>query len=190
MRAWGKRDKELKYAIEQNDPAINCESRSRNWNPADAFSAEAGKADHIASINSRHRPKTNHCIDTLRRDSKFGTSMKRSEHGQTLLLLKNNIDTVFISRFVRRSGEPHVFETCNKVNAIVENPRNRGCKIPKFVDVGGVWASVCFDVRERSRFTAVLDRPTQITFVRMATARCTEFAVRFRCSLNVKATIA
>ena len=59
----GKRDKELKYAIEQNILAINCES-IQELELVDALSAEAGKVTDIAlRINPDIDPKTNHCID-------------------------------------------------------------------------------------------------------------------------------
>ena len=60
----GKRDKELRYAIEQGIMAINCESIGE-LEVVDALSAEAGRVTDVAlRINPDIDPKTNHCIDT------------------------------------------------------------------------------------------------------------------------------
>ena len=70
----GKRDKELRYAIEQGIMAINCESIGE-LEVVDALSAEAGRVTDVAlRINPDIDPKTNHCIDTGQADSKFGIS--------------------------------------------------------------------------------------------------------------------
>ena len=86
----GKRDKELKYAIEQNILAINCES-IQELELVDALSAEAGKVTDIAlRINPDIDPKTNHCIDTGQADSKFGISYEEVlEHAKEIRSLKN-----------------------------------------------------------------------------------------------------
>ena len=70
----GKRDHEIRYAIEQGIFAINCESLEE-LAVVDAFAAEAGKVVTVAlRINPDIDPKTNHCIDTGQADSKFGIS--------------------------------------------------------------------------------------------------------------------
>ena len=86
----GKRDKELKYAIEQNILAINCES-IQELELVDALSAEAGKVTDIAlRINPDIDPKTNHCIDTGQADSKFGISYEEVlEHAKEIRALKH-----------------------------------------------------------------------------------------------------
>ena len=61
----GKRDKELKYAIEQNILAINCES-IQELELVDALSAEAGKVTDIAlRINPDIDPKTGNATKRL-----------------------------------------------------------------------------------------------------------------------------
>ena len=70
----GKRDKELRYAIEQGIMAINCES-IEELELVDLLAAEAGRVTDVAlRINPDIDPKTNHCIDTGQADSKFGIS--------------------------------------------------------------------------------------------------------------------
>ena len=70
----GKRDKELRYAIEQEIMAINCESIEELL-VLDAMAAEAGRTVEVAlRVNPDIDPKTNHCIDTGQADSKFGIS--------------------------------------------------------------------------------------------------------------------
>jgi hypothetical protein len=79
----GKRDKELRYAIEQDILAINCES-IEELELVDALAGEAGRvADVALRINPDIDPKTNHCIDTGQADSKFGISYEEVlEHDQ------------------------------------------------------------------------------------------------------------
>ena len=70
----GKKDKELRYAIEQEIFAINCESIEELL-LVDSFAREAGKVVDVAlRINPDIDPKTNACIDTGQADSKFGIS--------------------------------------------------------------------------------------------------------------------
>ena len=134
----GKRDKELKYAIEQNILAINCES-IQELELVDALSAEAGKVTDIAlRINPDIDPKTNHCIDTGQADSKFGISYEEVlEHAAEIRSLKN-VNIIGLHLHIgSQIRELHVFENmCNKVNVIVENLEKLGCKF-RFVDVGG-----------------------------------------------------
>ena len=144
----GKRDKELKYAIEQNILAINCES-IQELELVDAFSAEMGKVTDIAlRINPDIDPKTNHCIDTGQADSKFGISYEEVlEHAAEIRAFKN-INIIGLHLHIgSQIRELHVFENmCNKVNVIVENLEKLGCKF-RFVDVGG-GLGVNYDVPE------------------------------------------
>ena len=114
----GKRDKELKYAIEQNILAINCES-IQELELVDALSAEAGKVTDIAlRINPDIDPKTNHCIDTGQADSKFGISYEEVlEHAAEIRSLKN-VNIIGLHLHIgSQIRELHVFENmCNKVN--------------------------------------------------------------------------
>ena len=85
----GKRDKELRYAIEQDILAINCES-IEELELVDALAGEAGRvADVALRINPDIDPKTNHCIDTGQADSKFGISYEEVlEHAKEIRALK------------------------------------------------------------------------------------------------------
>ncbi len=119
----GKRDKELRYAIEQGIMAINCESIGE-LEVVDALSAEAGCVTDVAlRINPDIDPKTNHCIDTGQADSKFGISYEEVlEHAAEIKSLAH-INIVGIHLHIgSQIRELHVFENmCNKVNVIVEN---------------------------------------------------------------------
>ena len=70
----GKRDKEIRYAIEQDILAINCESIEELYVVND-IAGDMGKVVNVAlRVNPDIDPKTNHCIDTGQADSKFGIS--------------------------------------------------------------------------------------------------------------------
>ncbi len=144
----GKRDKELRYAIEQRILAINCES-IEELHLVDRLSAEAGCTTDVAlRINPDIDPKTNHCIDTGQADSKFGISYEEIlEHADELKALPNlNIIGVHL-HIGSQIRELHVFEhMCNKVNVIVENLERLGFSF-RFVDVGG-GLGVNYDVPE------------------------------------------
>ena len=134
----GKRDKELKYAIEQEILAINCESIEELL-VLDAMAAEAGRTVEVAlRVNPDIDPKTNHCIDTGQADSKFGISyeeiLDNAERIRSLKHLRIVGVHLHIGSQIR---ELHVFENmCQKVNVIVENLERLGFSF-RFVDVGG-----------------------------------------------------
>ena len=134
----GKRDKEIRYAIEQDILAINCES-IEEIDLVNELAAEAGKVVNIAlRVNPDIDPKTNHCIDTGQADSKFGISyeeiLSSVEHIRSL---KNVLVIGMHIHIGSQIRELHVFENmCNKVNVIVENLTSLGFEI-EFVDVGG-----------------------------------------------------
>ena len=144
----GKRDKELRYAIEQDILAINCES-IEELELVDALAGEAGRvADVALRINPDIDPKTNHCIDTGQADSKFGISYEEVlEHAKEIRALKH-INIIGLHLHIgSQIRELHVFENmCNKVNVIVENLEKLGCSF-RFVDVGG-GLGVNYDVPE------------------------------------------
>lgn len=144
----GKRDKEVKYAIEQGIMAINCES-IQELELIDEWGREVGrKVDVALRINPDIDPKTNHCIDTGQADSKFGISYEEVlEHAQEIKGLKNlNIIGLHL-HIGSQIRELHVFENmCNKVNVILENMLSLGFKI-NFVDVGG-GLGINYDVPE------------------------------------------
>ena len=134
----GKRDKELRYAIEQNILAINCES-IQELEVLNGLAGEAGrKVDVALRINPDIDPKTNHCIDTGQADSKFGISYEEVlEHADDIKALANlNIIGLHL-HIGSQIRELHVFENmCNKVNVIVNNLTKLGFSL-NFVDVGG-----------------------------------------------------
>ena len=134
----GKRDKEIRYAIEQNILAINCES-IEEINLVNELAAEAGKVVNIAlRVNPDIDPKTNHCIDTGQADSKFGISYEEILDSVEHIRSLKNIDVIGMHIHIgSQIRELHVFENmCNKVNVIVENLTKLGFEI-EFVDVGG-----------------------------------------------------
>ncbi len=144
----GKRDKELRCAIEQGILAINCES-IEELEVLNALSAEAGRVTDIAlRINPDIDPKTNRCIDTGQADSKFGISYDEIlDHAEEIKGLKNlNIRGLHL-HIGSQIRELHVFENmCNKVNVIVKNLAALGFDL-QFVDVGG-GLGVNYDVPE------------------------------------------
>lgn len=134
----GKRDKEIRYAIEQNILAINCES-IEELNLVDQLAAEAGKVVSIAlRVNPDIDPKTNHCIDTGQADSKFGISYEEILSSVDAIKSLKHVDVIGMHIHIgSQIRELHVFENmCNKVNVIVENLTKLGFEI-EFVDVGG-----------------------------------------------------
>lgn len=144
----GKRDKELRYAIEQGIMAINCES-IQELELVDTLSAEAGRVTDVAlRINPDIDPKTNHCIDTGQADSKFGISYEEVlAHAEWIKSLEH-IRIVGIHLHIgSQIRELHVFENmCNKVNVIVANLEQLGFSF-SFVDVGG-GLGINYDVPE------------------------------------------
>ena len=134
----GKRDKEIRYAIEQNILAINCESIEEIY-LVNELAAEVGKVVNIAlRVNPDIDPKTNHCIDTGQADSKFGISYEEIlSTVEDIRALKNILVIGMHIHIGSQIRELHVFENmCNKVNVIVENLTKLGFEI-EFVDVGG-----------------------------------------------------
>ena len=134
----GKRDKEIRYAIEQNILAINCES-IEELHVVNDMAAELGRVVSVAlRVNPDIDPKTNHCIDTGQADSKFGISYEEILSQVEEIKSLANIEVVGMHIHIgSQIRELHVFENmCNKVNVIVENLTNLGFNL-EFVDVGG-----------------------------------------------------
>ena len=183
----GKRDHEIRYAIEQGIFAINCES-IEELEVVNAFAAEAGKVVTVAlRINPDIDPKTNHCIDTGQADSKFGISYEEvlgsAERIQALKNVRIRGMHLHIGSQIR---ELHVFEyLCNKVNVIVENLVRLGFELD-FVDVGG-GLGINYDFPENEpvpNFASVFsiinshlrvgDRQVHFEFGRAIVAQCGE----------------
>lgn len=183
----GKKDKELKYAIEQDILAINVESLEELF-LLDKLSGEAGKVTEVAlRVNPDIDPKTNHCIDTGQADSKFGISYEEILENAEELKKLQNLKLIGIHLHIgSQIRELHVFENmCNKVNVIVENMERLGFNF-RFVDVGG-GLGVNYDVPENEpipnfaslfaiihNHLSVGDREVHFEFGRAIVAECGE----------------
>lgn len=144
----GKKDKEIRYALEQEILAINCES-IEELQVVDALAAQMGKkADVGLRVNPDIDPKTNHCIDTGQADSKFGISYDEILENVALIQSLKNINIIGIHIHIgSQIRELHVFENmCNKANAIVEKLESLGFSF-RMVDVGG-GLGINYDVPE------------------------------------------
>ncbi len=187
----GKRDKELRYAIEQNILAINCESLEELF-LVDELSREAGRETDVAlRINPDIDPKTNHCIDTGQADSKFGISYEEVlEHVADIQALKN-INIIGLHLHIgSQIRELHVFENmCEKVNVIVDNLSSLGFNL-NFIDVGG-GLGINYDVPENEpipnfaslfsivhQYLNVGDREVHFEFGRSIVGECGELITR------------
>ena len=144
----GKRDKEIRYAIEQNILALNCES-IEELQVIDAIAAEMGRRVDVGlRVNPDIDPKTNHCIDTGQADSKFGIAYDEILDNTELIKSLKNINIIGLHLHIgSQIRELHVFENmCNKVNAIVEKLKSHGFSF-RMVDVGG-GLGINYDVPE------------------------------------------
>lgn len=134
----GKRDKELRYAIEQGIFAINCESLQEIF-IIDSIASSLGKVQDIGlRVNPDIDPKTNKCIDTGQADSKFGISYEELVANLEAIKALKNVHVAGIHLHIgSQIRELHVFEyLCAKVNSIVEHLGKLGLDFG-FVDVGG-----------------------------------------------------
>ena len=144
----GKRDKEIRYAIEQDILAINCES-IEELQVVNQIAGEMGKkADIGLRVNPDIDPKTNRCIDTGQADSKFGIAYEEILENVELIKSLENINIIGIHIHIgSQIRELHVFENmCNKANAIVEKWESEGFSF-RMVDVGG-GLGINYDVPE------------------------------------------
>ncbi len=134
----GKKDKELRYAIEQGIFSINCESL-QELEVLNGIAAEMGKVVNVGlRVNPDIDPKTNHCIDTGQADSKFGISYEKVlEQAEWIQSLKNVCVKGMHLHIGSQIRELHVFQyLCDKVNVITDNLVKKGFELD-FVDVGG-----------------------------------------------------
>ena len=187
----GKRDKELRYAIEQKILAINCESLEELF-LVDELSKEAGcKTDVALRINPDIDPKTNHCIDTGQADSKFGISYEEVLERVADIQKLENINIIGLHLHIgSQIRELHVFENmCEKVNVIVENLTSLGFNL-NFIDVGG-GLGINYDVPENEpipnfaslfsivhQYLNVGDREVHFEFGRSIVGECGELITR------------
>ena len=144
----GKRDKEIRYAIEQKIMAINCES-IEELEVVNQLSCEMGCITDVAlRVNPDIDPKTNRCIDTGQADSKFGISYDEILENVELIKALENINIIGIHIHIgSQIRELHVFENmCNKANAIVDKLESLGFSF-RMVDVGG-GLGINYDVPE------------------------------------------
>lgn len=145
----GKRDKEIRYAIEQGILAINCES-IEELQVINQIAGEMGRRPSIGlRINPDIDPKTNRCIDTGQADSKFGISYEEIIENIDTIKALENIDIIGIHIHIgSQIRELHVFENmCNKANAIVEKLESLLGFQFRIVDVGG-GLGINYDVPE------------------------------------------
>ena len=144
----GKKDSELRFAIETGIFAINCESM-QELEVLDALAAQAGKKVRVGlRVNPDIDPRTNKCIDTGQADSKFGISYEEILENVDRIRGMKNLDIrgmhLHIGSQIR---ELHVFGyLCEKVNAIVASLTQAGFELD-FVDVGG-GLGINYDVPE------------------------------------------
>lgn len=144
----GKKDKEIRYAVEQGIFSINCESL-QELEQIDRIAGELGKVQDIAlRINPDIDPKTNSCIDTGQADSKFGISYEEVMDNVELIRSYKNVHIKGMHLHIgSQIRELHVFEyLCDKVNAIVGYLTSLGFEFD-FVDVGG-GLGINYDVPE------------------------------------------
>ncbi len=187
----GKKDDELRYAIDQGLFAINCESLEE-LDVLSALAVEAGKKVTVAlRVNPDIDPKTNHCIDTGQADSKFGISYEEIlEHSGHIRQLPGICVRGMHLHIGSQIRELHVFEyLCEKVNVIVENLEKAGFQL-EFVDVGG-GLGINYDMPENEpvpNFASVFaiinshlrvgDRPVHFEFGRAIVGECGELITR------------
>ena len=183
----GKRDKEIRYAIEQQIFAINCESL-QELDLINSIAASMGKVQPVGlRINPDIDPKTNKCIDTGQADSKFGIPYEELvsslEHVRSLKNIKISGMHLHIGSQIR---ELHVFEyLCEKVNSILAHLGSHGLDF-EFIDVGG-GLGVNYDYPENEpvpNFASVFaiinshlkagGRPVHFEFGRAIVAQCGE----------------
>ncbi|MBP3317403.1 MAG: diaminopimelate decarboxylase [Alistipes sp.] len=144
----GKRDKEIRYAIENDILAINCES-IEELQVVNQLAGQMGKrADVGLRVNPDIDPKTNHCIDTGQADSKFGIAYDEILENVDTIKALENINIIGIHIHIgSQIRELHVFENmCNKANAIVNKLESLGFSF-RIVDVGG-GLGINYDVPE------------------------------------------
>ncbi|MFI3264557.1 MAG: diaminopimelate decarboxylase [Rikenellaceae bacterium] len=187
----GKRDKEIKYAIDQQILAINCES-IEELTVVDEISRSKGVVTNVAlRINPDIDPKTNHCIDTGQADSKFGISYEEVMENAAMIQELKGLNIIGIHLHIgSQIRELHVFENmCNKVNVIVENLVKLGFSFD-FIDVGG-GLGVNYDVPENepipnfaslfsivNNYLKVGDRDVHFEFGRSIVAECGELITK------------
>ncbi len=183
----GKRDHEIRYAIEQGIFAINAESL-QEIEVIDSIASSCGKVQSIGlRVNPDIDPKTNKCIDTGQADSKFGISYEELVSRLECIKSLKNIKVAGIHLHIgSQIRELHVFEyLCAKVNSIVEHLGALGLDFG-FVDVGG-GLGVNYDLPENEpvpNFASVFSiinshlkvggRPVHFEFGRAIVAQCGE----------------
>ena len=187
----GKKDSELKYAIEQGIFSINCESL-QELELIDSIAGGLGKVQDIAlRINPDIDPKTNSCIDTGQADSKFGIPyeavMAEAEKIKSYRNIRIRGMHLHIGSQIR---ELHVFQyLCEKVNAIVDCLTGLGFDFD-FVDVGG-GLGINYDVPENepvpnfasvfaiiNQYLKVGGRQVHFEFGRAIVGQCGELITR------------
>lgn len=134
----GKSDKEIRYAIEQEILAFNCESREE-LQVIDSIAKEMGKVVDVAlRINPDVDPLTHRHISTGSADSKFGISYREIEQViEELEALKNVNITGLHFHVGSQIRELRVFKfLCLRVNTLYRWFSEQGLQL-SHINVGG-----------------------------------------------------
>lgn len=134
----GKSDDEIRYSIEQNILAFNCESR-QELQVIDQIAAEMGRTVDVAlRINPDVDPHTHQHISTGHGDSKFGISYREIEQLANEIEQLRNIRIVGLHFHVgSQILDMSVFENlCHRVNELTRWFEQRGFAL-EHINVGG-----------------------------------------------------
>lgn len=134
----GKSDDEIRYSIEQNILAFNCESR-QELQVIDQIAAEMGRTVDVAlRINPDVDPHTHQHISTGHGDSKFGISYREIEQLADEIEQLRNIRIVGLHFHVgSQILDMSVFENlCHRVNELTRWFEQRGFAL-EHINVGG-----------------------------------------------------
>lgn len=134
----GKSDDEIRYSIEQNILAFNCESR-QELQVIDQIAAEMGRTVDVAlRINPDVDPHTHQHISTGHGDSKFGISYREIEQLADEIEQLRNIRIVGLHFHVgSQILNMSVFENlCHRVNELTRWFEQRGFAL-EHINVGG-----------------------------------------------------
>ena len=134
----GKSDEEIRYSIEQNILAFNCESR-QELQVIDQIAAEMGRTVDVAlRINPDVDPHTHKHISTGHGDSKFGISYREIEQVADEIEQLRNIRIVGLHFHVgSQILDMTVFENlCRRVNELSRWFEQRGFAL-EHINVGG-----------------------------------------------------
>lgn len=133
-----KSDREIRYALEQNIFAFNCESL-QELQVINALAAEMGRTAHVAlRINPDVDPHTHQNISTGHADSKFGISYTEIDEAIRTLHTLPNLRIVGLHFHIgSQIRQMEVFENfCLKVNTIKQWFADQGVEV-QYLNLGG-----------------------------------------------------